>query len=455
MGSSTTSELVDALRRELGQAQRQLAEMQRAVATAGRVAQQSVAAMQRAYHDKERLIERLRESAERARDAQRAAESASTAKGRFVADVSHEMRTPLNGVLGSLQLLALDEMGAENRELIDVLNESAKALMAILGNVLDISKVEAGEMELESIPFSLRNLVQSVIELEAGNARRRGIKLEASVDESIASSVAGDGTRLRQVLLNLIDNAIKFTSEGSVQLSVTPNPRDASRLDFAVIDTGCGIQASRRQVIFDEYAQENRSTNRRFGGTGLGLAISRRIVRLMGGDLEVESSVGVGSTFRFSCVLPPAFDPFRRLPESRELVELPAKVLVVEDNPINMVVVSRILQRFGCEVTTAVHGQAALEALDEARFDIVFMDWSMPVMDGLEATRKLRARGGELASIPIIAMTANVMDGDEERCLSAGMNDYLSKPLQLAAVRRVLERYRPLAATPSGSAQNG
>ncbi|MCA8972000.1 MAG: response regulator [Planctomycetes bacterium] len=451
--------------RELGFARRRLRQLERTASTSESIATQSKRAMLRVNRDNAEMIERLRVTAQELEDAKLRAEEASDAKGKFLATMSHEMRTPLNGILGSLELLDLESFDSGAKELVQVMHRSATALLSIVNDVLDFSKIEAGQMELENLPFQLRDCIQGVLDLEASNASKRGIHLFDTIAEDLPLHVVGDSCRLRQVLLNLVDNALKFTSEGQVEVRVERHETRKNQIVFRVRDTGCGIKAESVDAIFDAFSQEDSSTSRRFGGTGLGLAICRQIVELMGGSIRVESEVGRGSEFIFDCTLAGADKAAdAHDAEIGEIDVAPSRVLVVDDNSINRLVASRVFEKLGCEVLCAEDGAVGLRVLAESDVDIVFMDCSMPVMDGFEATRRIRELDSDYSRIPIVAMTANAMRGDRERCLAAGMDDYVTKPIRIRTIRlaagmddyvtkpirirtirELLQRYRPAA----------
>ncbi|MDX2154485.1 MAG: ATP-binding protein [Bryobacteraceae bacterium] len=389
-----------------------------------------------------------------------AAEAANRAKSEFLANMSHEVRTPMNGVLGMSALLRDTRLDAEQREYVDLVHNSAQSLLRILNDVLDYSKVEAGKMELACAPFPLEPCAREVVQLFQAEARSKGIGLESYADPSLPGWVNGDQGRLRQILLNLVGNAVKFTEKGSVRLALT---KDGERVCFTIADTGIGIAEHKVRKILEPFEQADTSTSRRYGGTGLGLAISVRFIRLMGGELAVESTVGSGSSFSFSIPLPaasPAAPAVAGAAVARPLVDGRGHLLVVEDNPINQRLASRLLEKWGYRVRLAGNGYEAVDALRTERFDGVLMDLQMPGMDGLEATatirrmeRQIRAGvasippGGSFGNgrIPIIAMTAEAMEGDREKCLAAGMDGYIAKPFQVDALASELKRITPHA----------
>jgi len=372
----------------------------------------------------------------------RGAESASRAKSEFLATVSHEIRTPLNGVIGMSDLLQDQPLPDRARHYADTIHDSARLLLELINDILDFSKIEAQRLELEARPFALEALIDSAISLFMPRAEVRGIRLSCDLDPDLPSYVVGDAGRLRQVLLNLLSNAIKFTEQGEVRLCVRDEGEE--QLRFEVIDTGSGITPRRQTQLFEPFQQGDPSTARRFGGTGLGLAICKRLVEAQGGRIGLESEVGRGSRFWFVLPLSPADtragveDAVAAAPEQRVT---DARLLVVEDNLVNQQVARAMLERLGCRVSVADSADAALRSADRERFDLIFMDVQLPGMDGLEATRRLRARGGWSAEVPVVAMTAGGPGGDRARCLAAGMNGYLTKPLFQDALMATLQRY--------------
>jgi signal transduction histidine kinase/CheY-like chemotaxis protein len=368
------------------------------------------------------------------------AERANRAKGEFLANMSHEIRTPMNGIVGLTNLL-LESSGSgggrdreEQREHLEGIKFTAYSLLHLLNDILDFSKIEAGKLDLAPVDFSVAETIAGVIRSLASNARDKGLYLRSEISPDLPAFVHGDDMRLRQVLLNLINNAIKFTSQGGVTILVKPSD---GGIEFTIADTGIGIPADRREAVFQEFQQADGSTARNFGGTGLGLAISRRLVEMMGGRIWIESADSGGAAFHFTVVMPPVPEPLAT-PEApvADTPVPPLRLLVAEDNQINRMVVRRLLENAGHRVTVANDGVEVLRILaEDAPFDCILMDVQMPVLDGLEATRRIRAAGNP---IPIVALTANAMKGDREVCLAAGMNGYIVKPFELAALNAEL-----------------
>ena len=389
-------------------------------------------------------ISELKDTQEKLRRARDQAEAASRSKSEFLANMSHELRTPLNGLMGMLQLLGLENLPPEHREYVDTALASGRSLLSIIGDVLDFSKLEAGILDLRNEPFHLRKALETVIGNFTIIAEDKGLDLRLQIDDGVPEVVVGDGGRLRQILFNLVGNALKFTEVGHVELSVDRLPSSTHggiRLLFQVADTGIGISERHMDHIFGAFTQVDGSYARRYQGAGLGLGIVRRLTNLMGGSVAVDSEPGQGSRFfvnlRFSEAAPSI------MPVHEAAIDTasgPLHLLLAEDDRVNQIMAKRMLERLGHTVDCASNGKQALELLRDRKYDCVLMDVQMPVMDGLAATRALRAAhaAGEMHWVPIIALTAHAMTGDREKFLEAGMDGYLSKPVDIQALAQAL-----------------
>ena len=405
-------------------------------------------------------IERLvteRQTIERAlRQAKDAADAASRAKSEFLANMSHEIRTPLNGIIGTINLLKASALDRHQLHYVNLASTSGENLLELINDILDFSKIEAGKLAIETLDFNLGRLLGDLSAGLALRAEQKKLTFTCEAEDDVPLKLQGDPNRVRQVLLNLTGNALKFTGSGevAVRIQLVERKTDSAQLRFSVRDTGIGIAADKLGGLFEKFTQADASTTRRFGGTGLGLAICKQLVELMGGQIGVNSREGEGSEFWFTLRLAyPAAAPFVSSTAAAEpmvpakLALLPgqksARVLVAEDNFINQEIIRALLGLLGLTPELVVNGVEAVQALKEGNYDLVIMDMQMPELDGYEATRRIRtAETG--ARVPIIAMTANAMIGDREKCLDAGMDDYISKPIDTSVLVGVLQRWLPV-----------
>ena len=382
------------------------------------------------------------------------AEAASIAKSNFLATMSHEIRTPMNGVLGMAQVLAATSLTEEQQLYVNTILDSGHSLLTVINDVLDFSKIEAGKMILENHRFSLQKVIDDVKNLFMNKANEKGIELSTNIDKDCPNELKGDSLRIKQILQNLVSNAIKFTERGSVTIKISGSKicEDSASLMVYVIDSGLGIAPEGQAKLFTDFTQIDSSTTRKFGGTGLGLAICKQLITLMKGEIGVKSEAGKGATFWFTVNL----DIDKSIPNKEDTIpkatimeqpNLNGKILLVEDNSVNQIVAKTILEKFGLTLVIANNGQEAIQQVVQSNFDLILMDCQMPVLDGFDATiriRQIELKNNSTTRLPIIALTANVHDKDKERCLAVGMDAYLSKPIVKNELYLMLQQYLPI-----------
>ena len=395
-----------------------------------------------------RSLLRVREAEHKLKDALDKAEKANNAKSEFLANMSHEIRTPMNAITGLAALLGRTPLNAQQERFVTTLQQSADSLLALVNDLLDISKIEDNKIELEERSFQPSEVVARVVKMMAQQAHEKHVGLGVHNDGQAGARLIGDPQRIYQVLLNLVSNAVKFTASGGVKIQISHRPGDEGRvnLEITVTDTGIGIAPENLDQIFDKFVQADSSTTRRYGGTGLGLPIAKSLTERMGGTLTVGSTPGTGSVFTLVLPLMPAADDVvapDHADQGADAAVRGGRVLLVEDNAANIVVATALLENLGHEVVIAGNGKDALAMLTDQAFDLILMDVQMDGMDGFETTRCIRHGEAERGArrMPIIAMTAFGMAGDREKCLAAGMDDYLAKPIHIGSFEQLLERY--------------
>jgi len=420
---------VERERRARKQAEQLLEHKSQELYQANQRLQAHAAELERIVHERTRALEQ----------ALQVVQDALRAKGEFLAVVSHEIRTPMNAVLGMAQLLLMTELSQEQRQYAETIHSSGEILLALINDILELSKLESGKVTIGSKPVDIRVVVSEVVQILSAQAQQKSLTMRAEVSEDVPAFVRGDATRLKQIFLNLVGNAIKFTQRGSVRIEASM-VEDGASLECRIKDTGIGIPPDRIGRLFEKFSQVDSSISRRYGGTGLGLAICKRLVEGMGGNIGVESKPYHGSTFAFRIPAIPSEAPS----ESSAVAPAPPRaraalrILLAEDNAVNQMLAMSMLQKLGAQADLAGNGQEAVDKVRAGSYDLVLMDMQMPGMDGLTATHAIRAMP-DIRQPQIVALTANAMDEDREACFQAGMNGFLTKPFQISELQEKLD----------------